>query len=149
MALGLRLASAAYTAWVAALTSESALLATQIAAIAANESYGPLHPAYTNATAEKAAVDALLPAPGVTNAILLARQTQATARQGAVVARVLVIAADVLPFYNERYLVLKGRLRVGQGTLTKLNGAIGTIDLLNKFAQLNNDQVALYTALGA
>lgn len=144
-----RLPDAAYTNWVASLTAQSALLATQIAAIAANETYGTGHPAYAAATAEKAAVDALLPSPPVDDTTLMNRQTQASLRQGTIAGRVAVVVADVTPFYDPRYLVLQGRVRMGQGTLTKLVGAGNSIDLLNEFIALNNDTIALYTALGA
>jgi hypothetical protein len=144
-----RLANPAYGQWVASLNAQSALLATQIAAGTANESYGGAHAAVVAATAEKADIDALLPSPGITNLILTTRQGVATARQATLPARVAVLVADVLPFNDNRYLVLKGRVRVAQGTLSKVLAAQSSIDVLGVFVQLNNDTIALYTALGA
>jgi hypothetical protein len=141
--------SGAYTSWIASLTAQSALLATQIAAIAANETYGVSHPAYTASVAEKAAVDALLPTPATDNATLTARQTQASLRQGTIAGRVTQIVADVTPFHDQRFVVLQGRVSMGQGTLTRLRSAEKSLDVLAEFTALNTDQIALYTALGA
>lgn len=143
-----RLASAFYTAWVASLTAQSTLLATQIAAATANtDFYGPTHPAVTAATSEKSAVDALLPAPAVDNATLTARQAQATTRQGTLASRVSTLVTDVTPFYDDRFRVIRSRINTAKGTLSILRGTEKTILLIDDFIALNNELLAYYTSV--
>lgn len=144
LSYAMRTASAAYTAWVASLNSQVTLLTTQINAASANESYGPAHPAVVAATAERSAIQALLPAPDPTNSVLNTRQAQAVARQAALAPRVAALVSDAVPFRTERYNLLNSRINPLTGTLVKLRGAQRTIGVLNDTVALNSSLNTLY-----
>jgi hypothetical protein len=148
LALVLRATDPAYTTWVASLTAQSALLATQIAAASANlDYYGPAHPDVIAAQSEKNAIDALLPAPAVDNATLLGRQAQALARQAFIPTRIATLLSDVTPLYGQRYLVIQSRVHTAKGTRSMILNTQKTITLFQGFIVLNNDLIAFYNSV--
>lgn len=137
----------AYTAWVASLSAQAALLQTQSTAIAMNESYGTGSSAYAQAQSELTYVLSLLPSPPVDDTTLSARAAAVTTRQTQVTARVAILVTDADPFYDARYLVLKGRVNLIVGTLARLVGAQSGIQTLTDVSALNTALIALYNGL--
>src|SRR5579872_2186097 len=145
--LAARPSDPAYVAWRTALEAEEGLLRTESTAIALNESYGTSHPAWVQAQAALSAVIGLLPAPPVDDATLAARATAVAARQAQVAARLAVLATDRVPFYDDRFLILQGRVHLVVGTLAKVVAAQSGIQTLTDISSLNSSLLALYNQL--
>jgi len=145
--IGMRPGDPAFTSWVASLTAQSTLLATQITAGSANESYGAGHPDVLAAVAEKAAVDALLPTPPVDDGTLMARSAQATARAAAVTARAALLTTDVLPFSDDWFLVIRSRVRGDNGTLARIFQSEAAIVTIDGRIAMNDDLIAFYQSV--
>jgi hypothetical protein len=149
--VGARPGDPAFTSWVASLTAQSALLATQITAATANSSYGASHADVIAATAEKAAIDALLPTPPVDDATLNARSAQATTRKAFIPTRVdklkFDVGSDSEVLYNQRFLVIDSRVNTGKGTRKAILSSEKKIVLFQGFIDLNNDLIAFYNSV--
>jgi hypothetical protein len=145
--VGSRAADSHYADWIVQLTAQQGFLTTEITNASANESYGPLSPAVVAAQNEQLAIAGLLPTPPFTDLDLTNRQTQATARQAFLTTRIATLISDSTPFYNERYLILRGRVSKTSGTLTRLIRAQQSIGIINPMITLNNDTISLYNSL--
>lgn len=138
----------AFDDWVASLQAQQGLLQTESTAIALNESYGNAHSAWTQAQAALSAVLALLLAgPAVDDTTLNNRAAAVTARQAAVTARLAVLATDREEFYDNRFLLLQGRVHLVIGSLARLTGAQSGIQTLTDISSLNSALLALYNQL--
>lgn len=145
--IGSRAADPSYDDWVDALQAEQGLLQTESTAIALNESYGTSHAAWVQAQAALSAVLALLPGPPVDNTTLSNRAAAVTARQAQITARLAVLAADRVPFSDQRFLILEGRVHLVIGSLAKLVAAESGIQTLADISGLNSTLLALYNQL--
>jgi len=138
----------AFDDWIDSLQAQQGLLQTESTAIALNESYGTGHSAWVQAQDALADVLGLLLAgPPVDDTTLNTRAAQVTARQAQVTARLAVLAIDRVPFYDDRFLILQGRVHLVLGSLARLKNAQGGIQTLTDISGLNSALLALYNQL--
>lgn len=108
-------------ALLAALAKERDALAAELAALAANENYGPGSGPHSAAQGAFDLVEAFLASPDLSDAALQGRRAQAEARRDDLQAtRLPAMEAELNPLYDERYAWLDARVNLAFGTRSRL-----------------------------
>lgn len=133
-----------------ALATERDALTVELAALAANENYGPGSGPHVAAQGAFDLVEAFLASPDLSDTAVQDRKAQAEARQDYLqTTRLPAMEAELSPLYDERYAWLDARVNLVFGTRTRL---FALEDEAARLAAQKDTNVFLggrYTELGA
>lgn len=133
-----------------ALAVERDALTVELAALAANENYGPGSGPHLQAQGAFDLVEAFLATPDLSDTALQGRKGEAQARRNYLqTTRLPAMEAELVPLYDERYAWLDARVQLVFGTRTRL---FALEDEAARLAAQKDTNVFLggrYTALGS
>ncbi|RJP21172.1 MAG: hypothetical protein C4529_07885 [Deltaproteobacteria bacterium] len=133
-----------------ALAAERGALAVELAALAANENYGPGSGPHLQAQGAFDLVEAFLATPDLSDAALQGRKAQAEARRDYLqTTRLPAMEAELVPLYDERYAWLEARVHMVFGTRTRLFALEDEAARLAAQKDTNAFLGGRYTALGS
>ncbi len=133
-----------------ALAVERDALAAELAALAANENYGPGSGPHLQAQGAFDLVEAFLATPDLSDSALQGRKTEAEARRGFLqTTRLPAMEAELVPLYDERYAWLQARAHMVFGTRTRLFALEDEAARLAAQKDTNAFLGGRYTALGS
>lgn len=133
-----------------ALAVERDALAEELAALAANENYGPGSGPHLQAQGAFDLVEAFLATPDLSDPALQGRNTEAKARRGFLqTTRLPAMEAELVPLYDERYAWLQARAHMVFGTRTRLFALEDEAARLAAQKDTNAFLGGRYTALGS
>jgi hypothetical protein len=133
-----------------ALAAERDALTVELAALAANENYGPGSGPHLAAQGAFDLVEAFLATPDLSDSALQGRMAQAEARRGYLqTTRLPAMEAELVPLYDERYAWLEARVHMVFGTRTRLFALEDEAARLTAQKDTNVFLGGRYTALGA
>jgi hypothetical protein len=133
-----------------ALAAERDALAVELAALAANENYGPGSGPHLQAQGAFDLVEEFLATPDLSDAALQGRKTEAEARRDYLqTTRLPAMEAELVPLYDERYAWLEARVHMVFGTRTRLFALEDEAARLAAQKDTNAFLGGRYTALGS
>jgi hypothetical protein len=133
-----------------ALAAEREALVAEIAALAANENYGPGSGPHLQAQGAFDLVEAFLATPDLSDSALQGRKAEAEARRGYLqTTRLPAMEAELVPLYDERYAWLEARVHMVFGTRTRLFALEDEAARLAAQKDTNAFLGGRYTALGS
>jgi len=133
-----------------ALASERDALTAELAALAANENYGPGSGPHVQAQGAFDLVEAFLATPDLSDTALQGRKTEAEARRNHLqTTRLPAMEAELVPLYDERYAWLDARVQLVFGTRTRLFALEDEAARLTAQKDTNVFLGGRYTALGS
>lgn len=133
-----------------ALAVERDTLSAELAALAANENYGPGSGPHLQAQGAFDLVEAFLATPDLSDSALLGRKTEAEARRGFLqTTRLPAMEAELVPLYDERYPWLEARVHMVFGTRTRFFALEDEAARLAAQKDTNAFLGGRYTALGS
>lgn len=133
-----------------ALASERDALTVELAALAANENYGPGSGPHLEAQGAFDLVEAFLATPDLSDTALQGRKTEAEARRNYLqTTRLPATEAELVPLYDERYAWLDARVQLVFGTRTRLFALEDEAARLTAQKDTNTFLGGRYTTLGS
>lgn len=133
-----------------ALAAERDALAVELAALAANENYGPGSGPHLQAQGAFDLVEAFLATPDPSDSALQGRKTEAEARRDYLqTTRLPAMEAELVPLYDERYAWLEARVHMVFGTRTRLFALEDEAARLTSQKETNAFLGGRYTVLGS
>ncbi|MBI2192020.1 MAG: hypothetical protein HYU36_08555 [Planctomycetes bacterium] len=133
-----------------ALVAERDALAVELAALAANENYGPGSGPHLQAQGAFDLVEAFLATPDLSDLALHGRKARAEARRNYLqTTRLPAMEAELVPLYDERYAWLEARAHMVFGTRTRLFALEDEAARLTTQKDTNAFLGGRYTALGS
>jgi hypothetical protein len=133
-----------------ALAVERDALTVELAALAANENYGPGSGPHLQAQGAFDLVEAFLATPDLSDTALQGRKGETQARRNYLqTTRLPTMEAELVPLYDERYAWLDARVQLVFGTRTRLFALEDEAARLTAQKDTNAFLGGRYTALGS